>query len=94
MTTALFSLFTHTPLFFHRYCIALMSTYQQRPGQALSLSSHVFEELPKLDPVTALSPRVIQILGDNPSAYTLQGTNSYLIGTGQKYVTHHCIGFS
>jgi endoribonuclease LACTB2 len=42
------------------------------------------EKLPDLPDITRLSPRVVRILGGNPSKFTLQGTNTYLIGQGSK----------
>ncbi|RYP10920.1 hypothetical protein DL764_000356 [Monosporascus ibericus] len=40
--------------------------------------------LPELPDVEEISPRVLRILGQNAGKFTLQGTNTYIVGTGSK----------
>eukprot|EP01134_Creolimax_fragrantissima_P000384 CFRG0384T1 len=42
--------------------------------------------LPQLSDVTHITPCVTRVLGGNPGMYTLQGTNTYIVGTGKKRV--------
>lgn len=61
------------------------------PHRYSFLSTFIFTRktpkgLPVIEALEKVSPRVTRILGFNPGAHTLQGTNTYLIGTGSEKI--------
>ncbi|KAK5976855.1 Beta-lactamase protein 2 [Trichostrongylus colubriformis] len=44
------------------------------------------DNLSPIDDVTKIGPNVIRILGQNPGPFTLQGTNTYLVGSNNKMI--------
>jgi hydrolase len=42
--------------------------------------------LPRLPAVTELSEEVVRIMGGNPGDMQMQGTNTYLVGTGKERI--------
>jgi ribonuclease/clavin/mitogillin len=70
-----------------RYTIAqALGKIQSYPLIISRKTSNMASSLPDLPPITRLSPSIVRITGGNPSKFTLQGTNTYLVGTGPKRI--------
>ncbi|KAK0669711.1 putative metallo-beta-lactamase domain protein [Cercophora samala] len=68
------------PLFLHRQSHHLHHHKPTIPKTNNTLFK--MAQLPPLPEVTSLTPSITRILAGNPSKFTLQGTNTYLVGSG------------
>ncbi|KAG6853645.1 hypothetical protein C0991_002613 [Blastosporella zonata] len=68
-----------------RHSLGSLSAPISSAFTTLSLRTGAMDQLEVLPSVSRLSENVVRVLGQNPGKFTLQGTNTYIIGKANPY---------